>query len=164
MKQIVVVAVTAALAVAATATGTAQARGDFAGEWVLNQARSGQETRGISPQVSFPTEVVITLTGADLHMETSSNHQDPEKHVFKLDGTEASTTVASGTKITGKAVWDGPGLLITSKRSFSSPMGDITAEYTDRYSVADGLLTVERTQVTGGETLKGKAVYTKATS
>ena len=164
MKGALIAALTAVLAVSSGISVGAQGRPDFSGEWVLDEARSMPETRGISPRVSFATEILFKVTEAELHMETSSNHKDSERHVYKFDGREETITLLSGTKVTGKVAWEGPSLLLTTKRSFASPMGDITVEFSEVYSVADGLLTVTRTQVTGGETLTGVAVYTKVTS
>ena len=160
--RIAILTTTLVLALAAWA-GAAQAAANFSGTWTLNQELSGPETRGISPQVSFPTDLTIKQTPSEFNLQTSTTRQDTHTFLYKFDGSEASVKFADGTVVTGKAVWDGPKLVITSKRVFSSELlGDFVADYVEAYTVSGNLLTVERVQSVGGVTLKGKAVYTKA--
>lgn len=155
-------ALVAVIALAMATGAAAQTIADFSGTWVLDAERSGPETRGISPQVSFPTELQIRQTAAALNVRTSTTRQDAHTFTYQLDGTSVTTKLPDGTVATGRAAWDGPSLVITSKRTFTSALlGEFVTEYTEVYSVASGVLTVRRTQVSDGVSLKGTAVYAK---
>ena len=135
---------------------------DFSGSWILDSERSGPETQGISPQVSFPTELVIKQDAGELRLQTSTTRQDTHAFAYKLDGTQATTKLPDGTIVTGRVAWNGLNLVMTSKRTFTSELlGEFITDYAEEYSVAGGVLTVRRTQVAGGVELKGTAVYTK---
>lgn len=156
------VALTAALAVPVV-TPT-QSKPDFSGTWIYNQALSNRGTSGNSPVVPFPTELLIKQTPGELHWEGRTVRQDPITAIFKLDGSEVTMTGALEITVKGKAVLEGDTLVITSTRSYSSPAGDITAEFREVYSIAGGVLTVEKTQSTGGISSTLQAVYNRATS
>jgi hypothetical protein len=156
------VAVSAVLAVPAI-TST-QGKPDFSGVWIYNQAQSGRGTSGNSPVVSFPTELHIKHLPGELQWEGRTVRQDPVSAVFKLDGTEVVMKGDPETTMKGKAVLEGDKLVITSSRSYSSPAGDIVTEYKEVYSLAGDMLTVEKTQSTGGISNTLKAVYTKTAS
>ncbi len=147
---------------AAPAIVSAQAKPDFSGVWVYSQAQSGRGTSGNSPVVSFPTELHIKHLPGELQWEGRTVRQDSVSAVFKLDGSEVTMKGDSETTMKGKAVLDGEKLVITSSRSYSSPAGDIVTEYKEVYSLAGNVLTVEKTQSTGGISNTLKAVYTKS--
>jgi hypothetical protein len=149
---------------AAPAIVSAQAKPDFSGVWVYSQAQSGRGTSGNSPVVSFPTELHITHLPGELQWEGRTVRQDSVSAVFKLDGSEVTMKGDAETTMKGKAVLDGEKLVITSSRSYSSPAGDIVTEYKEVYSLAGNVLTVEKTQSTGGISNTLKAVYTKSVS
>ena len=151
-----------AAVIAIPAIVSAQGRPDFSGVWVYNQAQSGRGTSGNSPVVSFPTELHIKHLSGELQWEGRTVRQDPVSAVFKLDGSEVAMKGDPETTMKGKAMLDGDRLVITSSRSYSSPAGDIVTEYKEVYSLAGDVLTVEKTQSTGGISNTLKAVYTKS--
>lgn len=155
---------TAALVAPLDTSAARQGRPDFSGTWLYNQAQSGRGTSGNSPAVPFPTELRIKHMPGELHWEGRSVRQDPITAIFRLDGSEVTMTGAGEITMKGKAVLDGDKLVITSTRSYSSPAGDITTEFKEVYSIAGEVLTVEKTQSTGGMSATLKAIYTRASS
>lgn len=139
----------------------AQGKADLSGKWTFNQAMSGARVSGNNPLVSFPTELLIKQSPAELNVETSTLRQDAIHFVYKLDGSEITVNGTDGMTTKAKAAWDGEKVVITSKRTFSSPAGEITADFKEVYSINGDVLTVEKTQIVGGVSNTGKAVYTK---
>ena len=164
MKRIFVIALTAALAMEVSVPARTQGKPDFSGRWSYNQALSSQGTSGNNPLVSFPSELLIKQTPAELHWQASSVRQDAITAIFKLDGSEVTMTGAPEITMRGKAMLEGDKLVIMSKRSYSSPAGDITTDFKEVYGVAGDVLTVEKTQTTGGVSSTLKAVYSKTSS
>jgi hypothetical protein len=164
MKPMVLGAAGLAVALSLPTLARAQAKVDFSGKWTYNQALSGPQSSGNSPMVAFPTDLVIKQTPTELDLESSTGRQDVIALVYKLDGAEITVPGPSGITTKAKAKWDGPKLIIDTKRSYSSPMGDVTAEFMETWTIADNVLTIEKTQVNGGITNTRKAVYTKTTS
>lgn len=162
MNRMFRVALTAALALPVV-TPT-QGKPDFSGKWTYNQALSGRGTSGNNPVVSFPSELLIKQTPGELHWQAGSIRQDSITAIFTLDGSEVMMTGPPEITMKGKAVLEGDKLVITSKRSYSSPAGDITSEFKEVYSIAGDLLTVEKTQATGGISSTLQAVYNRVTS
>ena len=160
MKRMSLLVALAAI-LAAPALVSAQAKPDFSGVWVYSQAQSARGTSGNSPVVSFPTELHIKHLPGELHWEGRTVRQDSVSAVFRLDGSEVAMKGDPETTIKGAAVLEGDKLVITSSRSYSSPAGDIVTEYKEVYSLAGDVLTVEKTQSTGGIANTLKAVYTK---
>jgi hypothetical protein len=114
-------------------------------------------------QDGFHPTMVIKQTAADITIEGQTYHQDPDVAVYKFNGSETTTTGEDGvTK--SKAAWEGGKLVVTSKRTFSSPVGDISVDTKDVYSLVNGMLTFERTQTTQAGTTRKLATYGKATS
>ena len=164
MKRVSVLVLTAALVLAVLAPTLAQGKADFSGKWTFNSARSGPRVSGNNPLVSFPSELLIKQSPLELDLEASTLRQDSLHVVYKFDGSEITAHGADGMTIKTNAVWDGEKLVITSKRTFSSPAGEITADFREVYSIGGDALTVEKTQTIGGVSNTGKAVYTKAPS
>jgi hypothetical protein len=160
MKPIVIV-MGAMLAMASAAITHGQAKTDFSGKWTYDQAKSGRGTAGNAPQVSFPTDLVIKHTLTEVDLETSTSRQDVIKMVCKLDGSEIAVPGPAGITLKAKARMDGDKLVIESKRSFTSPAGEITNEFKEVYTLTGGSLTVEKTVTTGGVESTAKAVYNK---
>lgn len=164
MKRMIPVAWAAALALAVPLVTLTQGKPDFSGKWTYNQALSSRGSSGNNPLVSFPSELLIKQSPSELHWQAGSIRQDSISAVFKLDGSEVTISGPPEITMRGKAVLEGDKLVITSKRSYSSPAGDITTEFKEVYSIAGDLLTLEKTQATGGVSSTLKAVYNRATS
>jgi hypothetical protein len=164
MNQMSVVTLIAALALGVSAPARTQGKPNFSGTWIYNQALSSGGTSGNNPLVSFPSELLIKQTPVELHWQSSSIRQDAITAIFKLDGSEV--TMAGRPEITmkGKAMLEGDKLVISSRRSYSSPAGDITTDFKEVYTVAGDVLTIEKTQTTGGVSSTLQAVYNKTTS
>jgi hypothetical protein len=153
-----------AAALTASASVLAQAKPDFSGIWIYDQAQSGRGTAGNNPVVPFPTELHIKQSATELHWEAHTVRQDSLTAVFSLDGREVAIAGSAEITMKGKAVLEGDRLVITSTRSYSSPAGDVVTEFKEVYSRAGNTMTVEKTQSTGGISSTLKAVYTRASS
>jgi hypothetical protein len=83
--------------------------------------------------------------------------------VYKLDGSKVTVQTPEGISETGEAKLDGGNLLINSRRSFSSPAGDIVVEFKEVWSLTGNVLTIQKTRTQSGEstTEKSQAVYDK---
>jgi hypothetical protein len=67
-----------------------------------------------------------------------------------------------GITETGQAMLNGPTLVITSRRSFSSPAGDVVVDFKEVWTVNGTELTIEKTRTQVGDTPSTqKAVYDK---
>ena len=164
MNGMSVVALTAALTLGVAVPARTQGKPNFSGSWVYNQALSNPGTFGNNPLVPFPSELLIKQTPVELHWQGTTVRQDAIAAIFKLDGSEVTMAGAPEITIRGKAMLEGDKLVITSKRSYTSPAGDITTDFKEVYSVAGDVLTVEKTQTTGGVSSTLKAVYNKTAS
>ena len=56
---------------------------------------------------------------------------------------------------------DGNGLVSTSKRSFSSILGDIVTDFRETWSLAGNVLTIEKTRTADGLSDTERAVFEK---
>ena len=157
-------ALTAALTLGVSVPARTQGKPNFSGKWIYNQALSNPGTFGNNPLVPFPSELVIKQTPGELHWQGSTVRQDAIAAIFKLDGSEVTMAGAPEMTMRGKAMLEGDKLVITSKRSYSSPAGDIITDVNEVYSLAGDVLTVEKTQTTGGISSTLKAVYNKTAS
>jgi hypothetical protein len=154
-------------AVAAGTTGTRPARppivprgsGTLTGRWVLSEAFDEGGARVGRPP--FHSEIVMNHTSDQLEFEGISSRQDPVYAVFKLDGSEALVEGSPGVRETGRVSAEGETIVITSKRMFLSPAGEVMVDTRETYSLSSDTLTVERNQVVGGESTLGKAIYRK---
>jgi hypothetical protein len=128
MKRAVVGAV-ACLALILHAAALAQTRPDFTGRWQLNQDKSGGRAGGNGQIVPFSTQIDVTQTATELHVTASSVRQEPISAVFNLDGSKVTLKAPRGITETGEAKFDGAKLVITSRRSFTSPLGETVVEF-----------------------------------
>jgi hypothetical protein len=133
-------------------------QGPFSAQWVYDQQASGRN----EGSTSLPSEIQLAQTSGELHFRGSTSRQYLTEAVYKLDGSEVSVTVGPGIKETGRARMEGGNLVITSRRSFSSPAGEVVAELNDVYSVKGDVLIVQRRQTVDGEAATAKAVYNRA--
>jgi hypothetical protein len=133
-------------------------QGKFSGRWVFNQQASGRNEGG----TSLPSELLLAQTSDELYLQGTSSRQDPLEIVYELDGSQVNAQVSAAIFETGRARLDGENLVITMRRTFASPAGQVVADIRDVYSVTGNVLTVQRTQTIDGVASAAKAVYNKA--
>jgi hypothetical protein len=155
------IAVSAALVLCAQATAPAQARPDLSGTWRLNQAKSSRAVVGNNPDIPFPSQIEVKQSPTDVSVLSTSVRQQPVSAVYKLDGSKVTVQAPQGITETGEAKFDGANMMITSRRSFSSPAGDIVVEFKEIWSLAGSELTIEKTRTQSGDSSTQKAVYDK---
>ena len=155
------VAVSIALTLGAQAISIAQAASDFSGTWRLNQAKSSRAIVGNTPDIQFASQLEVKQSATDLAIVATSVRQQPVSAVYKLDGSKVNVQAPEGIIETGEAKMNGTTLVITSRRSFSSPAGDIVVDFKEVWSRAGNELTVEKTRTQSGDSSTQKAVYDK---
>jgi len=162
MKRLTIV-LSVALALGGQTATLAQARPDFSGTWRLNVGKSGPNVAGNTPNIPFPSQIVVKQTATDISVESTSIRQQPVSAVYKLDGSKVTVQTPEGISETGDAKVDGENLLINARRSFSSPAGDIVVEFKEVWSLSGNVLTIQKTRTQSGEstTEKSQAVYDK---
>lgn len=164
---------TGALVLALTIPAVIAAQGtpNFGGTWKLIEPgpNRGKPVGGADGPVAsggqdgFHPTLVIKHTAGEISIEGQTYHQDPEIHVFKLSGSDTTYDSPSG-RVTAKAGWEGGKLVVNARRTFSSPIGDITVETKEIYSLVNGVLHVEQDEKTMAGTTRKLATYGKATS
>jgi hypothetical protein len=155
------VAVSVALTLGAQAISIAQAASDFSGTWRLNQAKSSRAIVGNTPDIQFASQLEVKQSATDLAIVATSVRQQPVSAVYKLDGSKVNVQAPEGITETGEAKMNGATLVITSRRSFSSPAGDIVVDFKEVWSRTGNELTVEKTRTQSGDSSTQKAVYDK---
>jgi hypothetical protein len=140
----------------------AQSAPNFAGTWRLNFDKSGERIAGNGADVPFPSQMVIAQSPTELTVERTSVRQDPFKAVYKLDGSRVNVAAPDGITETGEAKLDGATLIITSRRSFSSPAGDTVVEFREIWTVKGSELSVRKTVTQDGSSDTETAVYDKS--
>jgi hypothetical protein len=155
MTRTFLVAAATAAALVVPTLSPAQTGANFSGRWHFNATRTPRGENGIS----FPSELVIKHAGTQVQVDTDTVRQEVLTAVYPLGGEEITVPGPSGITTKGKAAMEGDKLVITSRRSFSSPAGEVVADSKEVFSVAGELLTVEKTQTIGGVTTTAKAVY-----
>ena len=159
MRETLVLSI--ALALGAHTIALAQAKPDFSGTWRLNQARSSRAVVGNTPDIPFPSQIEVQQSATDISILGTSVRQQPVSAVFTLDGSKANVKTPEGITETGEARLEGQTLIVTSKRSFSSPAGDVVVEFKEVWNLDAGALTIEKTRTQSGESSTQKAVYDK---
>ena len=157
-------AMCAACCVALSAVAAAQNKPDFSGSWTFNAAltaESGVGGGGTGPQISWPTTLDIAQTRTQIEVQNSTRQQFTQVLVYPLDGSE--TTIRSAGDITTKATaqWDGDALVVTSRRTFTGPQGEVTFDLKEAYSLVNGNLSVDRTETQSGKSTTRKVMYSK---
>ena len=155
------VACSVALTLGAQAISIAQAAPDFSGTWRLNQAKSSRAIVGNTPDIQFASQLEVKQSATDLAIVATSIRQQPVSAVYKLDGSKVNVQAPEGIIETGEAKMNGTTLVITSRRSFSSPAGDIVVDFKEVWSRSGNELTVEKTRTQSGDSSTQKAVYGK---
>ena len=139
----------------------AQTRPDFTGTWRYNQGKSNPNTSGNTPNIAFPSQIVVKQTPTEISVDSTSVRQQPVSAVYKLDGSKVAVQAPPGISETGEARIDGGNLVITSRRSFSSPAGDIVNDFKEVWTVTGNTLTIVKTRIQSGDSITEKAVYDK---
>ena len=155
------IAVSVALTLGAQAISIAQAAQDFSGTWRLNQAKSSRAIVGNTPDIQFASQLEVKQSATDISMVATSIRQQPVSAVYKLDGSKVNVQAPEGITETAEAKVSGTTLVVTSRRSFSSPAGDIVVEFKEVWSRTGNELTVEKTRTQSGDSSTQKAVYDK---
>jgi hypothetical protein len=81
--------------------------------------------------------------------------------VYKLDGSKVNVQAPEGITETAEAKVSGTTLVVTSRRSFPSPAGDIVVDIKEVWSRTGNELTIEKTRTQSGDSSTQKAVYDK---
>ena len=161
-RNLVVFALLWTLGLAAHPGVFAQAKPDLSGTWLLNYDKSDPEVAGNGADVPFPSQLVVTQSPTELSIERSSIRQAPFAAVYKLDGSRVKVEAPGGITETGEASFDGATVVVTSHRSFSSPVGNTVVEFKEIWSVSGNALTVKKTMTQEGESQTATAVYDKS--
>lgn len=132
----------AVLAVATLAW--AQAKPDFSGTWTPEPAAEGTGGGGGRGMAGPMT---VKQTGDTLTIERAGRGGNTMTQTYKLDGSETDITMGQMTA-KASAKWDGDKLVITTKSE--------RGEQTQIWSLADGMLTVERTGARASKTVYKK--------
>jgi hypothetical protein len=156
------IALCVAAALGAQTVALAQARPDFSGTWKISQAKSSRNVVGNTPDIQFPSQLDVKQTPTDIAVVGTSVRQRPVSATYKLDGSKVNVQAPEGITETGQAVLNGSNLVITSRRSFSSPAGDVVVDFKEVWTVNGNELTIEKTRTQVGDTPSTqKAVYDK---
>jgi hypothetical protein len=155
------IAVSVALTLGAQAISIAQAVPDFSGTWRLNQAKSSRAIVGNTPDIQFASQLEVKGSATDISIVATSIRQQPVSAIYKLDGSKVNVQAPEGITETGEAKVNGTTLVITSRRSFSSPAGDIVVDFKEVWNRSGNELTIEKNRTQSGESSTQKAVYDK---
>jgi len=121
----------------------AEGPGDFTGTWTMDPTRSESAHQDVPTGTAT---LVIRLTDSELSMETTRNEADKPFHeilTFRLDGSETSGTGDGGVRVTGKAHWDGPKLVVETSRNVQD--STVTTLYVHTLSANRRDLTIDKT-------------------
>jgi hypothetical protein len=149
------------LALVLQAPARAQARPDFSGTWRFNQAKSSANIAGNTPIVAFPSQLVVKQTATELQVDGSSVRQQPTSAVYKLDGSKVPVKAPAGITESGEARIEGANLVITTRRSFTSPLGETVVDFKEVWTISGNTLTIEKTRTESGDSATEKAVFDK---
>jgi hypothetical protein len=139
----------------------AQAKPEFSGIWKLNAAKSGAVT-GNTPNIAFPSQLEVKQSATEFYVQGTSVRQAPSTANYKLDGSTISVEAPRGITETAQGKIEGANMVITTRRSFTSPLGETVINFKEVWTVNGNVLTIEKTRIEDGETSSEKAVYDKA--
>lgn len=148
--------------VLAPATVFAQAKPDLTGTWVLNYDRSGRGISGNSPDVVFPSQLDIKQSATELSVRRTSVRQSPFSATYKLDGSKINVDSPPGITETAEAKFEGADIVISYRRAFSTPAGDMVTDFKEVWTVNGNVLTVKKTVTQEGDSTTESAVYEKS--
>ncbi len=87
--------------------------------------------------------------------------QQPTSAVYKLDGSKVPIKAPSGITETGEARIQGANVVITTRRSFTSPLGETVVDFKEVWTLNGTALTIEKTRTESGDSATEKAVFDK---
>lgn len=140
----------------------AQAKPDYSGTWKFNQTKSTPGIAGNTPNIAFPSQIVVTQSPTEFNVASTSVRQAPVSANYKLDGSKVNVQAPPGITETGEAKFEGQNVVIMSRRAFSSPAGDQVVSFKEVWTVDGNVLTIVKTRVEDGESNTEKAVYDKS--
>ncbi|MDP8991051.1 MAG: hypothetical protein M3N41_13340 [Acidobacteriota bacterium] len=134
-----------------------QSHPDLSGEWNYDDhiipLKGGREHAPLST-------LIIKQTGDRISLEAKAFQQEQPPVTYRLDGQASTTTTKEGTT-TGSASWEGATLVIQGTHSYETPAGEMKWEFKEIYSLANGVLTVDRTEIRGGRPSNDKFAFSK---
>ncbi|MGH9254197.1 MAG: hypothetical protein ACRD3C_06460 [Vicinamibacterales bacterium] len=160
MKRVVIV-LGLALMLGIPPEALAQAVPDFSGMWRFNQGKSSRGIAGNTPNIPFPSQLVVKQSPTELYVASTSIRQAPLTATYKLDGSKVTVDAPSGISETGEARFAGATVVITTRRSFSSPAGETVVDFKETWSISGSVLMIEKTRIQDGESTTERAVYDK---
>jgi hypothetical protein len=103
------------------ALALAQTKPDFSGTWKMDADRSDSAHQTVPVG---PITLEISQTPAEITMETITDPKDRatianEKLIYRLNGTDNTTTGSAGQQILSKARWDGSVLIAETARELN---------------------------------------------
>ena len=140
----------------------AQAKPDLTGTWVLNYDRSGRGISGNSPDVVFPSQLDIKQSATDLSVRRTSVRQAPFSATYKLNGSKINVEAPAGITETAEAKFEGADLVISYRRAFATPAGDMVTDFKEVWTLNGNVLTVKKTVTQEGDSTTESAVYEKS--
>jgi len=148
-----------ATAVLAVATMAFAQKADFSGSWAPEVDPAAAPGGGGGGRGGMMGPMTVKQTADTLTIERSFG-ENKIVQTYKLDGTESTNTQmgrgGNSIEIKSVAKWDGPKLVITSKRAGQD---GAMIETTATWSVAGGVLTIENVGGRG----PSKQTYKKTT-
>ena len=118
---------------------------NLAGTWIYDEAKT--VIRGDAPAGFIATQLAITQSPTEVTVASDTGGgRRIVTSVYKLDGSENVVPGPPNWVTKARAAWDNAKLVIRLKMVFPGPAGDIAIETQDAYSIADSVLTLERTQ------------------
>jgi hypothetical protein len=124
----------------------AQGNSELAGTWTID--RGGTATgrgAGVIAGIPIANTIIIKIAPAEVTMETDTGSgQSMQTFLYKLDGSTNPVPGALGWETKATAAWQGPSLVVTTRRSMTGPTGPMGVEVKDVFSVAGDVLTIDR--------------------
>ena len=141
---------------------------DFSGTWVLNTEKSELGDQSSGRRGGMPAaKLVVTQKGNDLSVESFRKDQDGNEismtSKYTLDGKECRNG-DENRKSVSTAAWSADGMLLTisSDVTMSRNGQEFTSKVVEKWSLGDGMLTVDGTRTSQRGERTTKAVYNKS--
>lgn len=157
----VAIILTVVVSLAGASTAMAQGKPDFSGQWVFNQGKSGKETAGNSAVLPFASELEVKQGAAEITVASATVRQKPVTATYKLDGSPVKIEMTGGVTETSEARIEGANLVITTRRTFTSPIGEVNVNFKEVWSVNGNLLTIQKTRSSELDNVTATAVFDK---
>jgi hypothetical protein len=123
-----------------------QGNASLSGTWAIdrNATPTGRGAGGINGIVIASTLVIRLSPNEVTVVSDTGSGQTLQTSVYKLDGSSNPVPGPLGWDTTAKASWEGPNLVVTTRRSMTGPTGPMGVDVKDIYSVAGDVLTIDR--------------------